>query len=1372
MAEPSDMSPTLGDFRAGAGAALTDAYLTFIDRLPQPAMLASSDGVILAMNRAGRELLEADGNSLILGKSILSFLTPESRNHAAVTYSQSARGFSDRRYYDLVTLKGHQRTIEVVAVPVALSAAGAAELMLGLARDVTQELRAAREQALLAAIVESSEDAIVSLSPELRIMTWNGGAEKLLGFTAAEAIGQSAGLYIPLELRAWGEAFLKELQGKLDRVHSFEVPCLRKDGSRVEVWTVCFGIRDASGKLLGMSAIHRDLTERKRAERARDYLAAIVESSDDAIVSIDPEFIITGWNHGAEQLFGFSAAEALGQSFTIYVPSHLKETAQQLVAQLREHPEQPLRVEVPCRRKDGSLVEVSLVGFGVRDPNGKLLGISAIQRDITEQKRAQREQALLAAIVESCEDAIITKAPDLTIQTWNAGAERLYGYCAQEAIGKPITILMPADRLDELETIVGKAFRGGAIHQYETRRRHKDGGLIDVSLSEAPVRNAGGQIVGVATIEHDISERLRARTLEAQMAGIVKSSSDAIYSLGAGHMVQSWNPGAERLFGYRAEEVIGQRSPTMIPECQAQLDEMLDRVLNGGETVEFESRRRRKDAVILEVAVTASPIYDSAGMVSGIAVITRDITERKRFERVLVETQRELRARIRQQAAMARLSRRALGKIESEALLLEAAALTVETLGVDTCAIVELLPDGKSLTLRACSGRHADVVGRSPVDAAQDSQAAYVLGSSQPVVVHDFSIEKRFRPSALLGSPDAVSGLSAIVPIGEKPYGIIAVNSNSIREFSADEINFIQSLAHTLGQAMERRRIESELKAARDAALESARAKSAFLANMSHEIRTPLNSIVGLSGLLLDTPLGQEQRDFAETIRVSSDVLLETINNVLDFSKLSTGKFVLEAIDFDTRTIIQTAVDLLAGAARKKNLELVLFIDDQVPNVLRGDPARLRQVLINLLNNAVKFTELGEVVVRVTVANEPKSSVLLRLEVADTGIGIPQETQSRLFEPFYQADSSTTRRFGGSGLGLAISAQLVELMGGGIGVISQPGKGSTFWFTVALERSKIVATALEQAHELVDLHAIIVDDNAANREIVGQQMRSWGMRVEAAAGGAEALAIMRKEATTDPYAIAVVDFQMPEMGGLELANRIKADPAMSATRLVIMSSVGGRTDRGAATAAVDAWFTKPIKPWELLRCLIALRHGFVPATTPPAKTRASTPAMKTGEDVSADGAPDVRILLAEDNPINQKVGVILLKKLGYRPDVAANGREALAALERHHYDLVLMDCQMPEMDGYQATHEIRQHEAASSRHTIIIALTAFGLSGDREKCLNAGMDDYLAKPVRMEQLKEMLDRWSPAKLTAAPAGESASSAGLAADKINQRPPDQ
>ncbi len=764
------MKASADNFQPGAAGPGPD-YQTFLERLPEPAMFADRGGTIVAMNHEGLVLLEADVAAQVVGRKIVSFVAPEERDNGASGYSEAVQGSAARHCYELVTLKGRQRTVDVVVAPFAVSAAGEVELVLGLARDVTADQRAARAQSFLAAIVESSEDAIVSYSPDLRITTWNQGAQKLLGFTAEEAIGQPANLYIPPEMRSWGEGFLKDLLGKLDRVNSFEVQCLRKDGSRVEVWTVCFGIRDASGALLGMSAIHRDITERKRAEQARDFLAAIVESSDDAIVSIDPQFMITTWNQGAEKLLGFTASEALGKPFTISVPAHMRATAQEMVTGLLAHPEQANRAELPCQRKDGSLVDVSLVAFAIRDRGGQVMGMAAVHRDITERKRAERQQALLAAIVESSDDAIITKAPDYTIQTWNGGAERLYGYGAAEIIGQPITILIPPDRRDELEQVVGRALKGEKIQQYETRRRHKDGRLIDVSLSEAPVRDASGRITGVAAIERDISERVRTRRLESQMASIVKSTTDAIYSLGPGHVVQTWNAGAERLFGYRADEVIGRPSATMIPECQAQLDEMLERVLDGGEAVEFESRRRRKDGVILDVAVTASPIYDNSGMPGGLAVLTRDITERKRAERALVEAQKELRSRMRQQAAVARLGQRGLGKIEPKELMAEAARLTAQTLAVDRCAIAELQPDGKRLLLRAGAGWPQGSGGNPAIELGKDSQAAYILGSGEPVVVRDFATETRFQPSPLLGGTALPVDLPLLSPTAANPTG-------------------------------------------------------------------------------------------------------------------------------------------------------------------------------------------------------------------------------------------------------------------------------------------------------------------------------------------------------------------------------------------------------------------------------------------------------------------------------------------------------------------------------------------------------------------------------------------------------------------------
>src|SRR5579875_15556 len=697
-----------------------EAYRKLIDRLPQPAALSDRHGIIIAINRAGLELLEADSTAAVLGRAVVSFLAPETADGPE---AGKERGWTAPRSYELVTLKGHPRTVEVVSVPLLVSAAGEVELMLVMSRDVTAQ---------------------------------------------------------------------------------------------------------------------------RRAEQARDYLAAIVESADDAIVSIDPEGTITGWNRAAERLYGFTAAEAIGQPISLLIPAVMQDTSFELIGGLQAQPEHPLRVEVPCQRKDGSIVEVALTGFAVRDHSGRLLGIAAFQRDITERRRAEREQALLAAIVESSADAIITKAPDHTIRTFNAAAERLYGYRADEVIGKPATILTSRDGADEMERTIERVLKGENIRDYETRRLHKDGHLLDISLSEAPVRDAGGRIVGVAAIERDISEHVRARNLEAQMAAIVRSSTDAIYSLGPGHIVQSWNPAAERMFGYSAAEVIGHRSPTMLPEYQQQLDEMLERVL-GGETVEFESKRRRKDGAILDVWVTASPIYDHSGSVPGLAVVTRDITAHKRAERALLEAQQELRTRMRQQAAVVRLSRSALNRVEPQALMAEAAALTAETLGTDTCAVAELLPDGR-LIRRAFVGASEENDGAAPaIEVDRDRYAARVLSHTEPVVVADFASEQRFARSELLAGRDAVSGVCVIIPDTERPYGILAAHCKTARTFSLEDINFLQSVAYVLGRVLERRRTEYELRAARDEALESARSKSSFLSNMSHEIRTPLNSIVGLS---------------------------------------------------------------------------------------------------------------------------------------------------------------------------------------------------------------------------------------------------------------------------------------------------------------------------------------------------------------------------------------------------------------------------------------------------------------------------------------------------------------------------------------------
>jgi PAS domain S-box-containing protein len=860
-------------------------------------------------------------------------------------------------------------------------------------------------------------------------------------------------------------------------------------------------------------------------------------------------------------------------------------------------------------------------------------------------------------------------------------------------------------------------------------------------------------------LEQEVAERRRAeeasRQSETRYRLVARAANDAIWDWDLATDRIEWNEGIQTLFGYaqvRVERGSMWKAERMhADDRDGILRQMRDIVEGGGLTWSGEYRFRRHDGSYANVTDRGYVVRDDHGKAVRLVGAMNDVSERKRTER-----------RLAAQHAVTRVLAEAPPLIEASERILQAVC---ENLEWDQGCLWRV--DRDAGVLRAVGLWHAalsrfedfEAVSRSMTFAPAIGLPGRVWAQRASIWITNVTRDPNFPRSAQAERAGLRTGFGFPILLGEEVLGVLEFFSREAREPDEALMGMIATIGNQVGQFMDRKRAEVELRLAKEAAEAGSRSKGEFLANMSHEIRTPMNGIIGMTDLLLDTRLTPEQREYLGLVKDSAASLLTILNDVLDFSKVEAGKLDLEAIEFGLRSGLDDMMKALGVRAHAKGLELACRVERDVRDDLIGDPGRLRQILVNLVGNAVKFTETGEVVVRVCRESETVDGVVLRFSVTDTGIGVPAAKRDMIFEAFTQADGSTTRGYGGTGLGLSISARLVALMGGRIWVESEEGRGSTFHFTARFDRQE---DRREEARAgrfpaLRRARALVIDDNATNRRILIEMLGNWGVRARPASAGKEALAtLLRARKGGRPFSLVLLDASMPGMDGFEVAERILGDPRQAGTAILMLTSAGRRGDAARCRRlGVAGYLTKPVGARELHEAVSSvLGAPAAPAPPSPLVTRHSM----------REARPRLRILLAEDNEVNQMVALRLLQGQGHEVSVVRTGIEALAALERERFDLVLMDLQMPEMGGLEATAAIRRREKGQGGHLPIVAMTAHAMKGDRETCLRAGMDGYLSKPMSADELLDAIQRAVRGTAHEAPARPAADPAETVIDR--------
>ena len=1097
-------------------------------------------------------------------------------------------------------------------------------------------------------------------------------------------------------------------------------------------------------QVIAQMELHRNLSamavktvELRQAEaKYRDIFENVVEG----IFQTSPSGQYLAANQMLARIYGYDSAAELIESLhdistQLYVVAGRRD---EFVRLMQEHGV-ITGFESEVRRRDGSTIWISENVRAVSDNQNRLLYYEGTVEDVTARKHQEQMLSLgrdvglsltrnerLPAALQGCCEAIVRHVDAAFARIWTLDTTQqtlllqasagiythLDGPHGRVPVGQFKIGLIAQERKPHLTNQVRDDPR---VSDQEWARRE---GMV--AFAGYPLL-AGGRLLGVVALfarhalDHTVLDALQsvagtiALAIERKQAEEALRKSEMLYHSLVEAIPQSiFRKDAESRFTFvnqffcqtvqrTAEEIIGKTDTELFPpELAAKYQRDDGRVMRSGITYQAVEAHAKPDGSTFYVRFIKSPLRNNAGDIIGIQGVFWDVTDRKKIEEALASERDHLRA------LMDNVPDRIYFKDTDSRFILCNKALS-ERLGLKN-------PD--------------EAIGKTDYDFHPPDRAREFHKDEQRIIITGQPMVNKIEEQTSLDGARIWASVTKVPTRSRDGYltGIIGIS----RDITALKC------------------AEEELALARDQALESAKLKAQFLATMSHEIRTPMNGIIGMLDLLVSTQLKPEQQDFAETASHSAHALLEILNNILDLSKIESGRLTLEQIDFDIREVVEDTVELLAPAAHAKEIELASLVPTNFPATLRGDPARLRQVLLNLVGNAVKFTEVGGVQVRVSAQPASEGGIELRCEVRDTGIGITPQAQATIFQAFTQADGSTTRRFGGTGLGLSICEQLVEVMGGSIGLKSEADRGSTFWFTVPLQTAATPAAPANIAAGLQNLRALFVTDDSFLREILHEYAVHAGITATGAATGAEALTELQRAARTgQPHQLVTFNLDLPDMEGLAFAQAIETDGALAGVRLVALAPINRRLESEVVQAAgLSACLLKPLKRARLLEGLARAMAG-APAEIIATATPEDSPTAGSGVSATSPAAKSLRLLLAEDNPINQKVALLQLHRLGFNAQIAHNGREALAALDRP-FDVVLMDCHMPELDGFDATRQIRAREQAGHWGTrpplYIVALTADSLHDARDKCLAAGMNDYIKKPVQLAELEAAMQR--------------------------------